>query len=97
MKKTGLFVSGLCAALAFSSVTFAKVSGSAAEKLNGALTPMGAVRAGNKDGSIPEWRGGIQSRLALMSSLDNITLIHFRGISLYLLSLLKTWGNTKII
>jgi hypothetical protein len=60
MKKTGLFVSGLCAALAFSSVTFAKVSGSAAEKLNGALTPMGAVRAGNKDGSIPEWRGGIQ-------------------------------------
>lgn len=60
MKKTGLFVSGLCVALAFSSVTFAKVSSSAAEKLNSTLTPLGAVRAGNKDGSIPEWRGGIQ-------------------------------------
>jgi hypothetical protein len=60
MKKTGLFVSGLCVALAFSSATFAKVSSSAAEKLNSTLTPMGATRAGNKDGSIPEWRGGIQ-------------------------------------
>ncbi len=60
MKKTGLFVSGLCVALAFSSVTFAKVSSSSAEKLNSTLTPLGAVRSGNKDGSIPEWRGGIQ-------------------------------------
>lgn len=60
MKKTGLFVSGLCVALAFSSVTFAKVSSSSADKLNSTLTPLGAVRSGNKDGSIPEWRGGIQ-------------------------------------
>lgn len=60
MKKTGLFVSGLCIALAFSSAASAKVSSSTAEKLNTTLTPMGAERAGNKDGSIPEWRGGIQ-------------------------------------
>ncbi|MFT6154029.1 MAG: hypothetical protein ACJA0E_000679 [Bermanella sp.] len=61
MKKTGLLISGLCVVtLAFSSVSFAKVSSSAAEKLNGVLTPMGAIRAGNKDGTIPPWRGGIQ-------------------------------------
>ena len=61
MKKTGLLISGLCVVtFAFSSVSFAKVSSSAAAKLNGVLTPMGAIRAGNKDGSIPPWRGGIQ-------------------------------------
>jgi len=27
--------------------------------LGGALTPMGAIRAGNADGTIPEWTGGI--------------------------------------
>ncbi|MFT7109473.1 MAG: hypothetical protein ACI843_001135 [Psychrobacter glaciei] len=61
MKKTGLLISGLCVVtLAFSSVSLAKVSASTAEKLNTTLTPMGGTRAGNADGSIPEWRGGIQ-------------------------------------
>ncbi|MBV6633448.1 MAG: DUF1329 domain-containing protein [Alphaproteobacteria bacterium] len=27
--------------------------------LGGALTPVGAIRAGNEDGSIPEWTGGV--------------------------------------
>ncbi|MEO0393869.1 MAG: DUF1329 domain-containing protein, partial [Pseudomonadota bacterium] len=27
--------------------------------LGGALTPTGAIRAGNEDGSIPEWTGGV--------------------------------------
>jgi hypothetical protein len=61
MKKIDLFVSGLCVVmLAFSSVAYSKVSTSTANKLNSSLTPLGAERAGNKDGSIPAWRGGIQ-------------------------------------
>lgn len=37
----------------------AKVSAEEAAKLKGELTPMGAVRAGNADGTIPAWEGGI--------------------------------------
>jgi hypothetical protein len=60
MKKAGLIVSSLCLALGLSASAQAKVSASEAKKLGNTLTPMGAERAGNKDGSIPEWRGGIQ-------------------------------------
>jgi hypothetical protein len=38
---------------------WAKVSPAEAEKLKGELTPLGAERAGNADGSIPAWEGGI--------------------------------------
>jgi hypothetical protein len=38
---------------------FAKISPADAAKLDKELTPLGAVRAGNKDNSIPEWTGGI--------------------------------------
>ena len=39
----------------------AKISAEEAARLGGEeLTPMGAERAGNADGSIPEWTGGIQ-------------------------------------
>ena len=37
----------------------AKISAEEAAKLGKELTPMGAVKAANKDGSIPEWTGGI--------------------------------------
>jgi len=37
----------------------AKISAADAAKLDNVLTPLGAVRAGNKDGSIPAWTGGI--------------------------------------
>ena len=37
----------------------AKISAEDADKLGKELTPMGAVKAANKDGSIPEWTGGI--------------------------------------
>jgi len=37
----------------------AKISSQDAAKLSGELTPMGAIRAANKDGSIPAWKGGI--------------------------------------
>jgi hypothetical protein len=44
-----------------STATFAKVSPTEVAKLNKELTPMGAVRGANKDGSIPAWNGGITS------------------------------------
>lgn len=37
----------------------AKISADDAAKLGNELTPMGAVKAANEDGSIPEWTGGI--------------------------------------
>jgi len=38
---------------------YAKVSAEEAAKLDGDLTPMGAIRAGNESGTIPAWTGGI--------------------------------------
>ena len=35
------------------------VSAEEAAKLKSELTPLGAERAGNKDGSIPAWDGGV--------------------------------------
>ncbi|WP_226666675.1 DUF1329 domain-containing protein [Microbulbifer aggregans] len=40
---------------------FAKVSEQDAAKLGDSLTPLGAVKAGNADGSIPAWTGGLIS------------------------------------
>ena len=42
-----------------SSGAMAKSTAEQADKLGKELTPMGAVKAANKDGSIPEWTGGI--------------------------------------
>jgi len=39
---------------------YGKVSPEEAERLKGDLTPTGAVRGGNAEGTIPEWTGGIQ-------------------------------------
>jgi len=51
----GAVVSALC-----SSVASAKVSADKAAQLGGDVyTPMGSIRAGNEDGSIPAWAGGI--------------------------------------
>jgi hypothetical protein len=40
---------------------FAQVSAADAARLGADLTPLGAEKAGNKDGSIPAWDGGITS------------------------------------
>ena len=48
---------GLIAA-AVSSMAFAAVSPEEAAKLGASLTPMGAEKAGNAGGTIPEWTGG---------------------------------------
>jgi hypothetical protein len=50
----------LGAAALLAGPALAKVSQSEADRLGGAeLTPIGAERAGNADGTIPEWTGGI--------------------------------------
>jgi hypothetical protein len=49
----------LTISLVLSTSAIAKISGEQAAKLSSELTPMGATRAANKDGSIPKWTGGI--------------------------------------
>ncbi|ALO36617.1 hypothetical protein CMT41_08280 [Colwellia sp. MT41] len=49
----------LTIAMVLSTGALAKIPSEQAAKLSAELTPMGAIRAGNKDGSIPEWTGGI--------------------------------------
>ena len=58
MKKITLISSAITLALASVSAS-AKVSPEQAAKLGKELTPMGAVMAGNADGSIPAWTGGL--------------------------------------
>jgi hypothetical protein len=52
-------VAAAALALVFSSTAFAKVTAQEAERLKSELTPVGAEKAGNADGSIPAWEGGL--------------------------------------
>jgi len=57
---TGLALAPLLLATALPSMpAAAKVTAEEAARLTGDLTPMGAIRAGNADGTIPDWTGGI--------------------------------------
>jgi hypothetical protein len=58
MVKVGL-VTGFVACL-FSAPLHGKVPSEAAARLGHELTPLGAIRAGNADGAIPAWEGGIR-------------------------------------
>ena len=60
IKNLGLITAGLALALS-SQLAMAKVSEADAAKLGAELTPLGAEKAGNADGSIPAWTGGITS------------------------------------
>src|SRR3954468_17769341 len=51
----------LASALAAASGPFAAVPAADAAKLGAELTPMGAEKAANADGTIPAWTGGIKS------------------------------------
>ena len=51
-------ITAACLMMAAGSLQ-AGVSPEAADKLGDSLTPMGAERAGNADGSIPAWEGGL--------------------------------------
>ncbi|MGH8354142.1 MAG: DUF1329 domain-containing protein [Pseudomonas sp.] len=55
--KKALLTALLTASLAASSLALAKVSPEEAAHLGQDLTPVGAEKAGNADGSIPEWSG----------------------------------------
>jgi hypothetical protein len=60
MRKLKQFAVGALAGLFIASVpALAAISASEAERLGNDLTPMGAERAGNEAGTIPEWDGGI--------------------------------------
>ena len=48
-----------CLCLGAASGAQAKVTAEEAAKLGTTLTPIGAEKAGNKDGSIPAWDGGL--------------------------------------
>ncbi len=60
IKKIGIVAASISIAFA-SHQAFAKVSEAEAAKLGAELTPLGAEKSGNADGSIPEWTGGITS------------------------------------
>jgi hypothetical protein len=51
----------LAAALLAAAPAWSAVSQQDAARLGADLTPMGAEKAGNSDGTIPEWTGGIKS------------------------------------
>ena len=57
LNKKSLVLSALL--VAFAGSVAAKVSPEQADRLGKDLTPTGAERAGNKDGTIPAWEGGI--------------------------------------
>lgn len=61
----------LAVSLAFSGAAMAKITQVEAKKLSKELTPMGAVRGANEDGSIPAWSGGITSAPAGYSVGDH--------------------------
>lgn len=52
-------VAATLAAMLATPAAWAAVSAEEAAKLKTTLTPMGAERAGNKDGTIPAWEGGV--------------------------------------
>ena len=54
-----LTIASIAVSVTLSGSALAKVTPEQAGKLSNELTPMGAERAGNKDGSIPKWTGGI--------------------------------------
>ena len=63
MKKLTLLSAAVIVALTAPSA-FAKVSEAQAAKLGTELTPLGGEKAGNADGSIPAWDGGITKPVA---------------------------------
>lgn len=57
-RKTTILMLGICSILALCQGVSAAVSPEEAAMLKTTLTPMGAEKAGNADGTIPAWEGG---------------------------------------
>jgi hypothetical protein len=60
----------LCGSTLLAVPAWAAVSAEEAAKLKTTLTPLGAEKAGNKDGTIPAWDGGMTKALAGYKSGD---------------------------
>ncbi|MGL4315746.1 MAG: DUF1329 domain-containing protein [Pseudomonas sp.] len=67
MKTTSKLITALTLSLLASSV-LAAVSADEVAKLGASLTPIGAEKAGNADGSIPAWNGGLPSNAAAIDA-----------------------------
>ena len=52
---------GTSLVMLLSAAAFAGVPPEVADRLGKDLTPMGSQKSGNKEGTIPEWTGGLQS------------------------------------
>jgi len=59
MKKTIKILASVVSLTLAAGTVYAKVSADEAAKLKGELTPMGATKKGNNEGTIPEWSGGM--------------------------------------
>ncbi|WP_280326609.1 DUF1329 domain-containing protein [Pseudomonas sp. BN102] len=57
----------------FAACALVQAKESDASKLDGPLTPIGAERAGNADGSIPAWDGGLKPGAAPIAANGNYT------------------------
>src|SRR5208337_2270059 len=57
--RTLIAIVALFSVFALLQTCFAEVSAEEAAKLKTTLTPLGAEKAGNKDGTIPAWDGGL--------------------------------------
>ncbi len=58
IKKLGIIAAAMSLALT-GTHALAKITEAEANKLGNELTPLGAEKSGNADGSIPAWNGGI--------------------------------------
>ena len=56
-----MLIRSAAAGMLFASAAFGAVSPQEAERLGQDLTPLGGEKAGNADGSIPAWTGGLKS------------------------------------
>src|ERR1700739_4915468 len=72
MKNLILFAT-TCTLLAATTLTQAAVPASEAAKLGNSLTPIGAEKAGNADGSIPPWTGGLPENAGSASPTGNLS------------------------
>jgi len=63
MHKHLILSAAIAAMLSGTQVAHAAVGADEAAKLKTTLTPLGGEKAGNKDGSIPEWNGGVTKPL----------------------------------
>lgn len=64
MIRNKIFLVGVCAALVFATnAAVGAVSSEQAAQLGKSLTPMGAEKAGNSNGTVPAWSGGITTAM----------------------------------